>query len=87
MAPKASCEKIVHTTIPGVAFPAITDIITAVSMYDTGSLDPLSTSIREAVLFLRPSFRVLRIEKTDAASVELMTAPMRKLSAHSHLRQ
>ena len=41
---------------------------------------PLSTSSREAVWFLRPSFLERRMENTDAASVELMTAPVRKLS-------
>ena len=41
---------------------------------------PLSTSSREAVWFLRPSFLERRMENTDAASVELITAPVRKLS-------
>ena len=52
-----------------------------VRRYETGSLLPLSISKRGAVLFLRLSFFVLRIEKTLAASVDDNTAPIRKLSA------
>ena len=51
-----------------------------VRRYETGSLLPLSISKRGAVLFLRLSFFVLRIEKTLAASVDDNTAPIRKLS-------
>ncbi len=52
-------------------------------MYAVGSLLPLSTSKREAVLYLRFSLLERRIEKTDAASVDAMTEPKRKLMSHS----
>ena len=41
---------------------------------------PLSTSRREAVLYFRPRRLERRMENTLAASVELITAPVRKLS-------
>lgn len=66
------------------AVPFTTEIMMAVSIYAAGSLLPLSISSIGAVLFLRPSFFPLRMEKTEAASVELTTAPRRKLSAHPH---
>ena len=37
---------------------------------------PLSISSRGAVLFFRPNLRERRMEKTVAASVELITAPI-----------
>ena len=58
----------------------------AVSIQAQGSLLPLSISSIGAVLFFKPSFLDLRIEKTEAASVELTTAPSRKLSPHPHRR-
>ena len=51
-----------------------------VSMKAKGSLLPLSTSSREAVWSRRSSRLERRMEKTEAASVEEMTAPSRKLS-------
>ena len=82
--PKAICENICHTMPPAVMPPSKRDSITAVSIYDMGSLEPLSTSRRGALLFLRPSFRERSMENTVAASVELMTAPIRKLSSQAH---
>ena len=55
-------------------------IIAIVSMYAVGSLLPLSTSSREAVWSRRFSRLERRMENTEAASVEAMTAPSRKLS-------
>ena len=46
-----------------------------------GSFDPDSISKRESVWYLRERRLPRRMEKTDAASVEEMTAPIRKLSA------
>ena len=43
---------------------------------------PLSISSSGAVLFLSPSFLDLKIENTDAASVELITEPISMLSIH-----
>ena len=51
-------------------------------MYAHGSLLPLSTSRRGEVLNLRLNCRDLRMENTEAASVEESTAPMRKLKSH-----
>ena len=44
---------------------------------------PLSSSSIEAVPYRRFSFLLLSTEKTDAASVELITAPISRLSSHS----
>ena len=55
----------------------------AVSIYEQGSLLPLSISSREAVFSLRPSFFERSIEKTEAASVELITEPISILSSQS----
>ena len=41
---------------------------------------PLSSSSREAVWSRKLSFLERRMENTDAASVELITAPVRKLA-------
>ena len=46
-----------------------------VSIYENGSLLPLSTSNKEALLYFKLSFLERNIENTEAASVELITAP------------
>ena len=51
-----------------------------VIIYEQGSLLPLSTSSMEAVLYFKFSLLERRMENTDAASVELMTAPISMLS-------
>ena len=52
-----------------------------VSIYENGSLLPLSSSKIGAVEYFKLSLLNLKIENTEAASVELMVAPIRKLSA------
>ena len=49
-------------------------------MYEVGSLLPLSSSSSEASPCLSDSFFERRIENTEAASVELITEPMSRLS-------
>ena len=46
---------------------------------------PLSTSSRDAVRYFKFSRLERKIEKTDAASVELIKEPIKKLSANSIL--
>ena len=85
-APNASWAKSIQEMPSAVALPFMMLSIRAVSMYANGSLLPLSISSIGAVLFLRPSFLDLRMENTDAASVELTTEPSRKPSTHPHRR-
>ena len=61
--------------------PVMRAMAAAVSMKAMGSFDPDSISKRESVWYLRERRLPRRMEKTDAASVEEMTAPIRKLSA------
>lgn len=58
--------------------------IITVSIYEQGSLLPLSTSNNEAVLSFKLSRLERNIENTDAASVELITAPINILSRKSN---
>ena len=84
-------RKTVETHIDEIPAPApepepfSRDIIITVSMYENGSFEPLSISSRGERLFFRPSLFERSIENTDAASVELMTAPISMLSIKSHL--
>ena len=80
MEPKVSCEKIFHAMLPVSPAPTRPIPIT-VSMYDIGSLLPLSISRSEAVPSFKLSFFCLNMEKTLAASVDERTAPIKKLSA------
>ena len=57
--------------------------IIEVSIYANGSLLPLSTSSMEAVLYFKLRRFERNIEKTDAASVELIIEPISKLSRNS----
>ena len=66
--------------------PEIMASATMVSMYAMGSLLPLSISKRGAVECFRLRFLERRIENTEAASVELKTAPIRKLSENEKFR-
>ena len=49
-------------------------------------MEPDSSSSREAVLSFRSCFCVFRILNTEAASVDAITEPIRKLSSHSSPR-
>ena len=60
--------------------PFISEMAIIVSIYEKGSLLPLSASSSGASPFLRFSFFERSTENTEAASVELITAPTRKLS-------
>ena len=51
-------------------------------MYDIGSFDPDSISKSESVLFFRARFLERSMLKTDAASVEDITEPIKILSNH-----
>ena len=51
---------------------------TTVRIYENGSFEPDSSSSSESVLSLRDNLRLLRMEKTEAASVEPMTLPSNK---------
>ena len=66
--------------------PLIRDRKITVSRKAKGSLLPLSTSNREAVLYLRFIFLDLNIENTLAASVEEIIAPISMLSIKSIFR-
>ena len=82
--PKAIWANSIHPIPHPVAFPFIMLSIRTVSIYEHGSLLPLSISSSGAEWFFSPSFLDLRIENTEAASVELTTAPSRKLSTTPH---
>ena len=82
-APYTSCAKIIYTISGALVSAVMMVIIIAVSIYEQGSLLPLSISSIEAVLYFSPRFFDLRMEKTDAASVELRTEPIRKLNLGS----
>ena len=60
-----------------LAPPFAMAIMVAVSIYAQGSLLPLSISSIDAVLYFKLSFLERSIEKTDAASVELIKAPIK----------
>ena len=84
-APKASWEKSIQATFPTlVPPPVIMESMMMVSIYEHGSLEPLSISSIGAELFFRPSLRERSMENTEAASVELTTEPMRRLSTQPH---
>ena len=51
-----------------------------------GSLLPLSSSIMDAVPSFKLRFFDLKIENTDAASVELITAPINILSNKANFK-
>ena len=78
--PYASWANIIYAIAPPLDDPLYTARNMAVIIYATGSLLPLSISKSDAVLYLRFSFRDLRIENTLAASVHERTDPRRKLS-------
>ena len=59
--------------------PVIKVSIIIVSIYDAGSLLPLSNSNKGAVPSFKLSFFDRKIENTEAASVELITEPIKKL--------
>ena len=88
--PKTICEKISQmmelAERPPPLVLVMTEIMMTVSMYEHGSLLPLSTSRTDAVLFFRPNLRERRVENTEAASVEANTDPKRKLSVHFQWR-
>ncbi|MEI3323344.1 MAG: hypothetical protein V8R92_10575 [Eubacterium sp.] len=77
--PKSIWKKIING-IDDKDLELTKDIPMIVSIYDTGSLLPLSISRRDAVPFFKFNFFFLNIEKTLAASVEERTEPIRKLS-------
>ena len=54
--------------------------IIIVNIYAQGSLLPLSTSNNDAVPYFNDKFLLFNIENTDAASVQLITEPINKLS-------
>ena len=83
--PKNICEKIIKGIVDN-DLELNKDIPMIVSIYDTGSLLPLSISRRDAVPFFKFNFFFLNIEKTLAASVEERTEPIRKLSTKVKLR-
>ena len=72
--------------IPVVLTPLTIVIPNIVKMYAKGSLLPLSISRRGAVLYFKLSRLERNMEKTDAASVELITAPIKKLSVNGSFR-
>ena len=65
-----------------VCCPVIIAMAMVVSIYDTGSLLPLSISSKESVPYFSDKCLERKIEKTEAASVELKTEPIRKPSVH-----
>ena len=78
--PNPSCANIIYTMPDPLVSPLINERIIAVSIYEHGSLLPLSISSKGAVLYFRLNCFERSTENTDAASVELITAPISKLS-------
>ena len=80
--PNTICAKTWYRTEPAETEVSIIATTMVTIKYAIGSLLPLSTSSRDAVPYFKFSFFARKMEKTEAASVELMTEPISKLSSN-----